>query len=174
MPTQATDLVQLFAFESALEAATRSILQAAGLPDTYVTQSNAELPPSYIEVTVQPGSGINEAVRTVGTDSTQVFDYDFYDATLTLRIVTQRTDDQPVLPSGVATQHEAWAAGVRVALREAANPYTEARLPYHAVKTIRPLGTERGLEPPPFLQDFTRLDFALQFGIRSTAWPAGQ
>lgn len=170
----AENLTQLFAFESAIEAATRSILQAAGLPDTYVSQGTDNLPPAYIEVTFSPGPAINQAVRLVGTESVETLDYDFYDGQLTLRIVTPRTDDQPVLPAGVATMHESWAAGVRVALREAAAPFTEARLPYHAVKTIRPLGTERGLEPPPILQDFTRLDFALQFGIRSTAWPAGQ
>lgn len=167
MPAQS--LLQLFAIESAIEAATREILAEAGLHDTYLTQATATLPDSYIEITAMLGAATNQGVRLV--HDVEVLDYDFFEASLVLRIVTRRGGDQPVLLPGVASLHEAWAAGVRVALREASHPYTEARLPWHAVKTIRPLPTTRDLDPD-FMLDFTRLEFRLDVGIRSQSWPS--
>ena len=49
--------------------------------------------------------------------------------------------------------------------------FTSTNLPYYAVKTIRQVGTQRDLDPR-WMEDYTRIEFLVQFGIRSQAWPA--
>ncbi len=97
--------------------------------------------------------------------------YDFFNGRLSIRIVTERPGDQASLISGVSSLHEEWCAGVRVALQERNTPFTATNLPHYSVQTIRQQGTQRDLDPR-WLEDYTRIDFLIQFGIRSTAWPA--
>lgn len=162
----ATDTKQIFNFENAFERATRAVLQAAGYEDTFIQGANQTLPESRIEVMFSTGEAINEAVLE---NSDHV--YDFFSGILSVRIVTVRPEDQASLISGVGDLHSEWAAGVRVALQERVSPYTTSNLPWLAVKTIRPRATTRDLDPR-FLEDYTRLDFYVEFGIRSTAWPS--
>lgn len=162
----ASSELKIYAFENAIERATASILNAAGYADTYIQGANASLPPSRFEITFATGEAVNETAHP--TQEGHV--YDFFNGRLVVRIVTQRPEDRPSLLAGVSTLHEEWAAGVRVALQERLCPYTTTNLPYLAVKTIRPSGTTRDLDPR-WLEDFTRLDFFFEFGIRSDAWP---
>lgn len=164
----ATSEKQIYNFENAIERAVEGVLKAAGYADTFIQGANATLPESRIEVMFATGDAINEAVYPLDSDKTV---YDFFNGRLTLRIVTVRPDTQASLLAGVSTLHEEWAAGVRVALQERNSPFTTTNLPYLTVKTIRPLGTTRDLDPR-WLEDFTRLDYLVQFGIRSDAWPA--
>jgi hypothetical protein len=167
------DLKQLYAFESNIEQATKQILQAAGYFNTLIEGANVSLPDSRFEVTFVTGEAMNEAVRLNGD---HVFDY--FAGRLSVKIVTVRPMDQPSLLPGVVTLHEEWAAGVRAALIWAEGqtaaarqcPFTPAILPFYAVKTVRPVGGKRDLDPR-WLEDFTFLDFAIEFGIRSDAWP---
>jgi len=161
----ASSLKQIYNYEGAFERAVRDLLQAAGYADTYVEQANATLPESRIEVTFAAGAAVNEEVLPDGAHV-----YDFFEGRLAIRIVTVRPVDRPSLISGVATLHEEWAAAVRTSLEERAAPFTTVNLPYYAVKTIRPLATTRDLDPR-WLEDYTRLEFFVQFGIRSDAWP---
>lgn len=163
----ATSELQIYAFESAIERATASVLNAAGYADTFVQGANATLPESRLEITFATGDAINETAHP--TQSGHV--YDFFDGRLVIRIVTVRPEDRPAMIAGVMSLHEEWAAGVRVALQERNSPFTTTNLPYLTIKTIRPAGTTRDLDPR-WLEDYTRLEFFVQFGIRSDAWPA--
>jgi hypothetical protein len=163
----ATSEKQIYNFENAIERATESVLSAAGLP-ALIQGGNETLPESRVEIVFAAGQAINTALYPLDPDQEI---YDFYEGRLTLRIVTVRPETQPSLLSGVSTLHEEWAAAVRVALQERVNPFTTANLPYLAVKTIRPIGTVRDLDVR-WLEDYTRLEYLVQFGIRSDAWPA--
>jgi hypothetical protein len=162
----ASNLKELLNFEGHFERATRDLLVAAGYADTFIQQANETLPESRLEVTFAAGAAINEEEQA---DGSRV--YDFFEGMLTVRIVTVRPADRPSLIVGVANLHEEFSAGVRSALLEKAAPFTTANLPHYAVKTIRPLATARDLDPR-WLEDYTRLEFFVHFGIRSTAWPA--
>lgn len=158
---------QIYNFENAIERATESVLSAAGLP-ALIQGGNDSLPESRVEIIFAAGQALNEAIYPLDPDQ-QI--YDFYDGRLTLRIVTVRPEAQPSLLPGVSTLHEEWSAAVRVALQERKSPFTTSNLPYLAVKTIRPIATTRDLDVR-WLEDYTRLEFLVQFGIRSDAWPA--
>ncbi len=161
----ATDIKQIFNFENAFEIATQAVLNAAGYHDAFIQGGNATLPPSRIEITFATGEAMNETALQNGQHV-----YDFFSGMLTIRIVTIRPDDMPSILSGVTDLHSQWAAGVRAALQERVSPYTTSNLPWYAVKTIRPRATTRDLDPR-WLEDFTKLEFYVEFGIRSTAWP---
>jgi hypothetical protein len=165
----ATDERQVFNFEHNIERAVEAVLEGAGYSSAYIQGANATLPPSRIEVTFASGQAINQATYPLDPDQEV---YDFFDGRLSLRIVTERPGDQPSLIPGVGQLHEEWSAAVRWLLQERKNPFTTANLPYYAVKTIRQAGTARDLDPR-WMEDYTRIDFLIQFGIRSDAWPAG-
>jgi hypothetical protein len=166
----ATDELQLFNFEYNFERAVESILDAGGYSArTFIQGSRATLPESRIEITFASGQAINQALYPL--DPSQEV-YDFFDGRLSLRIVTVRdAETGPSLTPGVGPMHEEWAAAVRMLLQERREPFTATNLPYYAVKTIRQIGTQRDLDPR-WMEDFTRIDFLIQFGIRSQAWPA--
>lgn len=163
MPAQSEK--QVYAFEGNFELATRAVLQAAGYNETLIQGMNVSLPPTRIEVIFALGEALNEAVL-LNEDKI----YDYFNARLVLRICTERTMDKPSLIDGVLNLHEEWAAGVRTALQERKKPFNETNLPYYHVNTIRPTGSQRDFDVR-FLEDYTRLEYLIEFGIRSDAWP---
>jgi hypothetical protein len=166
MPAETT--AQLLSIETAIEAATRTILDSAGLHENYLPRSADSLPRSYIEITATLGEAINQGIHASG--DTQYLDWDYYQALLQIRLLTERAPENPTLPTATSQLHTTWLGGVRAALLESTCPYTEALLPYHAINMIKPLNTTRDLEPN-FLHDITTLEYQLQVGIRSEAWP---
>ena len=163
----ATDERQIFNFEHNFERAVESILEGAGIT-AMIQGANESLPESRVEITFAAGEALNTSLHP--SDPDQLI-YDFFYGTLTLRVVTVRPDDRPSLIPGVGQLHEQWAAAVRQLLQERLNPFTTTNLPYYAVKTIRPQASARDLDPR-WMEDYTRLNFAIEFGIRSDAWPA--
>lgn len=168
----ATSQIQIYNFENNFEQAVQSILEAGGYHDSYIQGASGELPASRFEITAALGDALNEAVLLNGDHV-----YDFYSLRLSLRIVTIRPDTQPSLLAGVSSLHEEWCAAVRVLLQERRSPFRPAGvepaasvLPYYDVKTIRPLPTVRDLDPR-WMEDFSRLEFHIEFGIRPDAWP---
>ena len=162
---QAQDAKQVLNFDNNIERAVQAVLSAGGYLDSYIEGGSAELPPSRIEVSFSTGEALNEGLLPNGDRV-----YDYYSGRLSVRIVTFRPDDQPSLLPGVSTVHSEWSAGVRALLQERSAPFTSDNLPFYSVKTIRPLATTRDLDPR-WLEDFTRLEFYIEFGIRSGAWP---
>lgn len=163
MPAQ--DKKQVFNFENNFERAAQSALAAAGYNEAFIEGGKSELPPSRLEVSFTVGEALNESTLENGDRV-----YDYFSGRLSVRIVTFRPEDQPSLLPGVSTLHSEWAAGVRAAMQERAAPFTRDNLPLYTVTTIRPLGSARDLDPR-WLEDFTRLDFHVEFGIRPDAWP---
>lgn len=151
-------------YDNAIEAAARSVLVANGYGDSFIQGNSSDLPPSRIEVLFATGEAMNEAVLANGDHV-----YDYFAGRLTIRIVTMRPDDQPSLISGVSTMHSEFAGAVRAIFEERAKPFTSVNLPLYSVKVIRPAGTRRDLDPK-WLEDFTELSFAVEFGIRSESW----
>ncbi len=115
------------------------------------------------EISFDLGEALNEEVLINGKHV-----YDFFSARLRVRIVTSRRQAAPV--PEIVDLHDSFVADTLDLLAEEKRPFTEELLPYYAVKTLRPLGTKSDLDIID-REDFTDIDFALQFGIRSTAWP---
>lgn len=163
MPAQ--DEKQLFNFNENFQRAVKSILATAGYHDAFIERSNQELPESRIEVSFALGEALNECARPDGSH-----EYDYFAGRLALRIVTFRPMEQPSLLPGVDSLHSEWAAAVLALMRLSKRPFTAENLPFYTVNTLRPLGTTADMETQ-WLQDFTRIEFAVEFGIRSDAWP---
>lgn len=163
MPAQSKK--QIYAFEENFEVAVRSVLDKAGLLNLLITGQSDSLPESRLEILFVLGETLNQATLPNGEHV-----YDFFNAKLTMRIVTTRPTDQPSLLPGVGMLHSEFAAGTRVALEERLKPFNVENLPWYGVQTIRPAGSARDLDPR-WLEDYTRLDYLIEFGIRSNAWP---
>lgn len=169
----ATSKKQIYNFGNNFERATHSILASAGLGDVFIQGSNQTLPRSRVEVMFQTGEPMNQSRRPNGD-----LVYDYFPGLLTVRIVTSRPTTQPSLLPGVSTLHEEFAASVREVLEERKTPlgeyqtaFTTDVLPYYKVTKIKPQQETRDLDPQ-WLEDFTRLPFLIEFGIRADAWPA--
>jgi hypothetical protein len=163
----ATSLKQIYNFEGPFQRAFKEVMEAAGYGNVFLERSLETLPQSRIEPIFAGGNAINEEVRPDGTHV-----YDFFEGRLAVRIVTDRPDNQPSIIPGVMDLHEEYAAAVRAEMEERRNPFNETNLPFYAVKTIRPLATTRDMDPR-WMEDYTRLEFFVQFGIRSDQWPTG-
>jgi hypothetical protein len=163
MPAQSVR--QILNFNENWQRATRDVLNAAGYCDSFIERSNCDLPRSRIEVSFATGEALNECVLANGDH-----EYDFYSGRLKIRIATFRPDDQPSLLPGVGSIHSEWSAATLDLLRESQRPFTTENLPYYAVKTIRLLSVNPDLDPR-WMEDFTEIEFYVEFGIRSDAWP---
>ena len=97
----------------------------------------------------------------------EITEYDYYDATLAITIVTQRPEAAPSQLLVSATLHEEFAARVRKVLREFRQPL-DVYLPYYAVNRIRPSGTARDIDRE-LNQDLLRQQFALGFSLTAAA-----
>lgn len=162
----ATSTKHIYNFKGNFAAATAALLATYGWSDAYIERESRRLKAAVRqEITFHLGEAINEAALADGSHV-----YDFYAARLLVRIVTARRENQSSPDSALRNLHDQYVAETLDALEERKNPFTEELLPYYAVKTIRPLGTRSDLDLT-FFEDHTEIEFALQFGIRSTAWP---
>lgn len=165
MPAPSTK--QIYNFKGNLVAAVRTILVAAGWDEVRLERETAKLKQAIRqEISFDLGEAQNEAVLPDGSHV-----YDFYPGRLRIRITSARRPDQASALAGVRDLHDQFVCEALDALEERKAPFTTDNLPYYAVKTIRPLGTRSDLDLQ-FLEDFTDVEFFLEFGIRSTAWPA--
>jgi len=168
----ATSKKQVYNIDNNFERATESIFEAAGL-SAVIQGSNETLPRSRVEITFQTGQALNQGRRADGA-----LVYDYFNATLTIRIVTERPHDSPSLIPGVSTLHSEFCATVRELLEETkslngdySTAFNSTNLPYYKVNKLQPQGEVRDLAVSPWLEDYTRLSYFIEFGIRSDAWP---
>lgn len=168
----ATSKTQVYNFPNNFELATKSLLKSAGLGDAFIQGDSGKLPQSRIEVMFQTGEPMNQSRRPNGD-----LVYDYFSAQLAVRIVTLRPQTQRSLLEGVSTLHEEFAARVRELFEERKTPageyqtvFTADVLPFYKVNKLRPQGEARDFDPH-WMEDFTRLPFLIEFGIRSDAWP---
>ena len=163
MPAQSKK--QVYAFEDAFETAAAGVMKAAGFYDSLISGANETLPESRIEIMFVLGETLNEAVLINGQHV-----YDYFNASLRLKLVTVRPRDQPSLLPGVSNLHAEWLGGIRTAFEERVRPFNETNLPWYKVNTIRSSGSARDFDARWF-EDFSTLSFLIEFGIRSDAWP---
>lgn len=167
MSTVAPSTKQLYNFKGNFKAACLAINQAAGLDDSYLERTVRFVKQkARIEIYLDLGPAANTEERT---DETLVYDY--FSARLRLRVVTARREDQASALDEVRDIHDEFVCTLFAAYEERLQPFTEALLPYYKVNTIRPLGTRSDVDVAEWA-DFTDVEFLLEFGIRSTAFPA--
>lgn len=155
-------------FKGNFRAAVAGILATAGWTDVMLERSSARLKTSARkEITFDLGEALN-----LETLDTGIRVYDFFSARLRVRIVTARRSDQTHGSDEARDLHESFVADALDLLAEDKSPFTAELLPYYTVKTLRPLGTKSDLDVLA-MEDFTDVEFALEFGIRRGAWPAG-
>lgn len=158
---------QIRNFKANFRSATLAILTTAGITDVYLERSLAKLKKTArLEVTLDLGEALNEEVLPTG-----IHVYDFFAARLRIRVVTARGPLEFAPAHEAADLHEGFVADVLDLFAEEKAPFTAELLPYYTVKTLKPLGTKSDLDLV-YGEDYTDVDFFMQFGIRSTAWPA--
>lgn len=167
MPTQASSTRELRNFKGQFRSATLAILRSGLAVPVDLERGLERLKCSVrTEIAFDLGPALDQQTLPSGKKV-----YDFFAATLRVRIVTGRKQNQS-FPGDEATDlHEIFSSNAMDLLAEEKDPFTEALLPYYAVKTIMPQGSKSDLDVLYF-EDFTDIIFGLQFGIRSTAWPA--
>lgn len=158
---------QVYNFKGNIKSAAQAIIVAAGITDAYLERTNAFIKQNArVEVSFDLGEATNQEILP---DQTYV--YDWYSGRLRIRIVTARRQNQTSAVPEVRDIHDEFTCTVLTAFEERLQPFTEALLPYYAVKTIRPLGTRSDLDLS-YMEDYTDIEFLLEFGIRPGAWPS--
>lgn len=108
----------------------------------------------------------------------EIYEYDLYDASITITVATLRPDAAPANVLVAATVHEEYASRCRALLREyrligdGLNTLGTA-LPYYRILKMQPAGSAREIERD-FNQDVMRLQFSLQFTLIQEAWSADE
>lgn len=107
-----------------------------------------------------------------------IVEYDYYDASLTVTIVTSRPNPLPSVLFVAGTLHNDLVAKIRAALREkkaAIEPHlpTAGGEPIYAIKKITPAGTPRAVDDQ-FAAEISRQRFDLGISILPSAWQAGE
>lgn len=97
----------------------------------------------------------------------QITEYNYYDATLSITIATQRPEAAPSTVLAAATLHEEYAAQVRGVLREYKRGL-DSYLSYYEILKIHPAGGSRDIDRD-FNQDLTSLSFMIGIGLTAAA-----
>lgn len=98
----------------------------------------------------------------------EITEYDYYEASLSLTIVSKRPEVQGSAVVPASSVHEEWASRARVALREFRQPL-DAYLDYYSVRVIKPSASIRDVDQV-LNQDLTRLTFDLGVAMTDAAW----
>lgn len=101
-----------------------------------------------------------------------IHEYDYYNGTLTITVVTQRPDAEPSTRIAAASLHEEYAARARSLLREykrALDPFLE----FYRIEKMQPAGTARDTDEKTN-QDFLRLQFTVELALLDAAWTADE
>src|SRR5690349_3834232 len=105
MAAPADDIRKLLNFEDKIETATRAVLVAAGITDTFLPTGDGDLPATHLEVLFSTGEALNQHTLDNGQKV-----YDFFDGLLRLRVASVRSEQQASLLAGVRSLHEEFAA----------------------------------------------------------------
>lgn len=98
----------------------------------------------------------------------EIFEYDYYEGSVSITIVSKRPDVQASVIVPASSVHEEWASRVRVALREFRSPL-DAYLSYYSVRKIQPGASIRDVDTQ-LNQDLTRIQFDLGIAMIEAAW----
>jgi hypothetical protein len=170
---QAPNLPALLDFESQIEAATQSVLAAAGVT-AFISQQAAEIPDINTGIGCDVGAAIDLLTQIpggptwpAGTPLPQ--EYFRYPASLELIVEVPRDTQGATLP-GVPTMLAQIRGLVRASLLRVIMPFNDSNMPYLRVTDIKPAGTTTGTMPAKAL-DFCSIRFSLTFEIKPDSWP---
>lgn len=162
----ATSTTSLFDFRTNFSEACVAILAAAGYNQAFLERQSSRLTAaSRFEISFDLGEALNQETLDDGRKV-----YDFYNASLRVRIVTARVPKPTGGPDPARAVHDQFAAAVLAAFEECLQPF-DSHLTWYVVRMIRPLGTTSGFDSL-YAEDFTDVAFFLQFGVKREAWPA--
>lgn len=154
----APDLQSLFAYESAIETAFRSVLQTANIPNVYIEATDLEKVTPYVDLQLR--NSLPEGQRFMHAE--QIAYYNAWKGTLVTRIVTSRGKNsarQPEHIGRIRVEFQSWRVNI-----------TPSILPYHQILLMTEAGMERGIDTEQRL-DWTELQYTVAFNIRTDAWP---
>ena len=169
--------INVYNFKGNFRSAAAAINAVAGLGPSYVERAIAFVnQKARIEINFDLGEALNVAGDPLDPDKLV---YDYFNARLRFRVVTQRRNDQASAVSGIIDLHEEFVANILTTYEERMRPFERLDtslganlLPYYVVKAIKPLGTRSDLDLVNF-SDFTDVDFGLEVAICADAWPLG-
>jgi hypothetical protein len=152
----APDLATLFAVESAIEEAWKSIVTAQGINAyTAFSSQTLNLPCATIELRLSSPTGHR------GQYAPGKFVFDAWTGLLVSTIRTVRGDKDI---------NNAMLGKMRLAAQYFENPFTSDILPWHGVAEIKEAGMSRSIDHE-FDLDVTEFSLSLTFFIRPDAWP---
>lgn len=157
----AANMETLLDFETQIEAAAVSILEAATGLGCFGTLGMDALTMPRLEVQSRLNEAVDPPTQRDGGASPATIDYTAYYSALQVRVITDNTQGQ-------SANHALIRGKIRAAFLQSASNFDGITLPFLAMKYFRPTGTQSEAD-----QDFniSTLDYELRFTIRADAWP---
>jgi hypothetical protein len=153
----APDLQTLFHFEDAIENCLASILTAGGLT-VHKQQSTDQLATPFVALQFTPG----RATQRLKCFTSTAPRYDAWEGSLRVEIVTERKKN--------GANHAVIRATIRNLFYDAQAQITTDNLPWHAVTKFYETSTSPTVSHEDNF-DVSSMTWAMEFQIRSTAWP---
>jgi hypothetical protein len=149
----------IYDFEGQVEAAFKAFLEAAGLTAIDADTVEFQKARPRVNVVFQCGPALDHMVQTYDG----VFRHDIFSGTLALEIITAARTASEV------STHKEYRAKVRNAMAKARQNMTMTNLALVYINTDG--STTPSVDPENGVEE-SQMNFAIRFGILSTAWPA--
>lgn len=155
MPAPTIEL--LLAYETAVESAWVSILNAAGL-QAHQEFSDISKETPFVDVMLTAAMPTGQRYIVGGKQY-----FNAWSGNMVSRVVTQRGRN--------SDRHVELLGRVRMQAQNFDSLFTPANLPWHSVNLMQEIGTiQRGVDPER-LTDFSELHHRIDFNVLATAWP---
>lgn len=158
MSAPATNWLDLYRFEDAIEGAAKSILQGAGIPNAYVQRDGDNIATPAVGIQLVAG-GATEHYGFRAGDGEQFLDA--WTGILTFAVLTDRTRN--------ARAHSDTVAKIRWLMQNIS--LWEPLMPFHQMTRIIEAGTSPQVRGENNL-DASEISFNTVFSIRAGSWPA--
>ncbi len=151
-------LIDIFAYERAVENAVREMLRTAGLRAFVEFDDEQKDPTPYVEIQLNSVTpyGLHRVLYQGATLR------DAWEGTLTIRVVTARGKNSD-------KQYEMLGRS-RIEMLLFRDRFTDGLLPYHHVDDLKETGLSRGNDSVNSL-DWSELSYRIIFSVRPLAWP---
>lgn len=163
---QATDIIQIYDYENAIEAAFKALLEAEEIA-AFVSLDELDFQEARprVEVFCSPG-------QETGHYHPTLFRADSFTGTVMLRIVSN--------PKATTREHSDYRATVRDIMAGSRAEFkadrdlvdASALLPYHSILDVVESGTSPNYEGEGGVVE-SAVTYQIKFNIRPSAWPAG-
>lgn len=154
----ATNWLDLYKFEDAIESAALAIIAGAGIQNAYIQRAAEEIATPSVGVQLSVGGATEHYGRREGDG--EIF-LDTWTGTLTFAIMTDRTRNRAFHTDNLAKLR--W-------LMQNVQAF-EPLMPFHQITKIIETGTSPQLKAEDD-RDVSEISFAIIFNIRAGSWPA--